>query len=159
MAKTKLQKAEEAVEEAKTALEEATKKFAADSQEVKDATEALEIAEGNLNTARGNSGGDPDKNRKVPGKAKSDAQKSREDFKKAVGEGVTTVEQAEKVYAASQPIVPGTPEDQDPISWAYVTFDGNIFFNKKMANRHAARLSGGVPNSPAGKYQSIKIKE
>lgn len=157
MAKSKLQKAEEAVANAKTKLDEANKTHAPESQEVKDAAQELEVAEGNLTSARGNSGGKADANRQAPGKVQSEAAKNREEFKAALKEGVKSNAQAEKIYALSSPIVPGTPEDQDPLSWAYVTFDGNIFFAKKAAIRHGKRLSGGVAQSPAGKYFSIKI--
>lgn len=159
MAKNKVIAAEEAVDKAKANLLEAEKTHAADSPEVKAAKEALEVAEGDLSSARGNSGGDAMANRRPATAVKSEARKSKESFASTLGDGVTSTKQAEKIYAICSPIVPQTAEDEDPISWAYVTFDGNIFFKKKAAIKQAGRLSGGLPKSPAGKYFAIKIGE
>lgn len=150
----KINAAKKAVDEAKKALDKAKKEFAADSSEVKSAKTALEVAEGDLNSVQGANKGSINR---VQSEIKSKAQEHRDQFAKVKGEGITSTKQAEQVYAISNPNVPNVGTDGKPVEWAYVTYDANIFFEKSLAQRQAARLAGNAVGSAMGKWFAIKL--
>lgn len=157
-------------EEAQAAAEQ-SKQEAATSKEEADKAKA-EADEAKANAAE--SKADADKAKAEAAQAKADkatatadkkvaevqteASKHKEKYRELLGDGVTNEEQAEKLLALSGTKPPPHKKGVKPVEWAYMTYDGNVFFDEVAAGKWAFKLSGGVGTSKASNVFPVKIK-
>ena len=165
------QAAEDLAKEAAEALNSANLKLVEASGKVDTAEALKKAADANVATEQTKADAKADKSGKkgseappAPAPAKPSARdeeslKAKEKFKEILGEGVTSEAQAEKMFALSGCKVPVTADDEDPIEWAYVTHDANVFFSKKAATKHAMKISGGVATAKAAKVFPVKTRK
>lgn len=149
MAQTKVQKAEAAVEAAKADYDKKLEDLGADAEETVAAKSVLDAAEETLKAEKEKAAKAPTKTKSKPGV--SDGVKAKEQYTKLLGNGIDSLDQAQKVFAA------GGYKPPAGIRVAYMTSDGNVFWKNDQAARHANRLGGGFGKDPRGKIYHINL--